>query len=74
MVGFLFPIRKFQPEYDPINSAKTNFPKAVMDDFEKEGFRVAKELQMISGGEKVLLLRSMPFGYEQMLKIVQAPR
>ena len=36
------------------------FPKMV-DDFQKEGFPVDKDLQMISGDEKVLLLRSMSF-------------
>eukprot|EP00392_Amoebophrya_sp_AT5.2_P004442 g4450.t1 len=43
----------------------------MIDAFEREGLKFAKEAGLVQPLDKVLLLRSMPAGYDQMLKILQ---
>ncbi|CAD7926061.1 unnamed protein product [Amoebophrya sp. A120] len=43
----------------------------MIDAFEQEGMKFAKEANLVQKDDKVLLLRSMPAGYDQMLKILQ---
>ncbi|CAD7976073.1 unnamed protein product [Amoebophrya sp. A25] len=44
---------------------------AMIDVFETEGLKFARDANLVQPRDKVLLLRSMPAGYDQILKILQ---
>jgi len=43
----------------------------TIDRFEKEGLKFAKESGLVNLRDKVFVMRSMPYGYDQIMKIVE---